>query len=203
MIAYLEGTLLKKRENRVVLLANHIGYEILLPTVVLETIGEKREGDFVFFYIYHHQTERQPRPVLIGFNSEAEKEFFQMLISVEAIGPLKAAQALTIPVETVAAAIEAKDVDSLKQLKGIGTRTAQKIVATLEGKAGHFSQEAAAVTADKGEPHKEIAEQAIAVLVEQLGFKTSEARQMAWDTLAEDKAITTPEILLEAILRKC
>src|SRR6056297_1199927 len=82
MIAYLEGTLLKKRENRVVLLANHIGYEILLPTVVLETIGEKREGDFVFFYIYHHQTERQPRPVLIGFNSEAEKEFFQMLISV-------------------------------------------------------------------------------------------------------------------------
>jgi len=76
MIGYMEGKLLNKEADRILLLANQIGYEVLLPAFVMETMASKTVGDEASFYIYFHQTERQPRPVLIGFNLEAEKEFF-------------------------------------------------------------------------------------------------------------------------------
>ena len=100
MIGYLKGILLKKEEDRVLLLAGHVGYEIFLPAVVMETLGEKEVNDEASFYIYYHQTERQPKPVLIGFNLEVEKAFFQQFISVEDIGPLKALKAFNMPVFT-------------------------------------------------------------------------------------------------------
>ncbi|MFP4446469.1 MAG: Holliday junction branch migration protein RuvA [Desulfosudaceae bacterium] len=202
MIGYLEGTLLKARSDRILLLVNQIGYEILLPAVIMASIAHKKEGEPLFFYIYHHQTERQPLPVLIGFNSEEEKEFFQLLISVEAIGPLKAAQALIMPVEAVAAAIEAGDVDVLKQLKGIGSRTAHKIIATLRGKAARFTRDIVPETGGTGFAADERAELTMKVLVDQLGYKQAEARQMVADVLQENPAIETPEELLDRILKK-
>ena len=76
MIGYLEGTLLKKEDDRILLLVNHVGYEILVPSFVMDTMSGKSLGDSISLYIYYHQTERQPKPILIGFNLEAEKEFF-------------------------------------------------------------------------------------------------------------------------------
>ena len=125
MIAYIQGSLLKKEEDRVLVLANQIGYEVLLPAVVMETLRDKHAGDEVVFHVFYHQTERQPKPTLIGFNLEVEKEFFQRFISVEDIGPLKAVKALSIPVRDIARAIEQTDVKALQRLKGIGNRTAQ------------------------------------------------------------------------------
>ncbi len=202
MIGYLEGTLLKTRSDRILLLVNQVGYEILLPAVVMASIAQKTEGSPLFFYIYHHQTERQPLPILIGFNSEEEKEFFQLLISVEAIGPMKAAQALTIPVGSVAAAIESGDVEALKQLKGVGSRTAHKIVATLRGKAGRFTREVGPDTAAAGLPDDERVELTMNVLVDQLGYKRAEARQMVDEALKTAGSIETPEELLDVILKK-
>ena len=80
MIGYLEGSLLKVSEDRILLLANQVGYEILLPAFVMNTVKSKPIGDKLSLYIYYQQTERQPKPVLIGFNLEAEKEFFQLFI---------------------------------------------------------------------------------------------------------------------------
>ena len=106
MIGYMEGRLLSKEEDAILLLANQVGYEILLPAFVMKTIKGKAVGEDVALYIYHQQTERQPKPVLIGFNQGLEKEFFQLFISVEAIGPLKAVRALTQPMSEIAASIE-------------------------------------------------------------------------------------------------
>jgi Holliday junction DNA helicase RuvA len=117
MIGYLEGKLLKKEDDRILILANQVGYEVLLPAFVMETFRSKAMGDQISLYIYYQQTERQPKPILIGFNLEVEKEFFQHFISVEAIGPLKAVKALSIPARDIARAIESNDVNTLKQLK--------------------------------------------------------------------------------------
>mgnify|MGYP001415205410 FL=1 len=90
MIRYIEGKLLKKEEDRVVVLANGVGYEILLPAIVRKTFASKKageEGEVVKLYVHYHQTERQPKPLLIGFNYEPEKEFFEKFITVEDIGP--------------------------------------------------------------------------------------------------------------------
>ena len=200
MIAYLEGRLLKKDDDRVILLANQVGYEVLLPTFVHQTLHDKSSGDEIAFYIYYHQTERQPKPVLIGFNLEAEKEFFQYFITVEAIGPLKAARALSIAVRDIARAIETNDLERLKQLKGIGLRSAQKIIATLQGKVGKFTLIRETQMPDQPEP-ADFTQPVMDVLVGQLGHKPAEARHLIVMALKRNSTITTPEALFEEVYR--
>ena len=200
MIGYLEGTLLKKDEDRILLLANQIGYEVLLPASVMETMGTKAVGDELSLYVYYQQTERQPKPVLIGFNLEAEKEFFQYFISVEDVGPLKAVKALNIPVSEIAWAIENDDLTRLTGLKGIGKRTAQKIVATLKGKMQKFALISKAEGAEKI-VEDDVAKQVIDVLVSQLGHRLSDANRMVMEALKRDSTVATAEELFEEVYR--
>jgi holliday junction DNA helicase RuvA len=200
MIGYLEGKLLKKDGDRILLLANQVGYEVLLPAVVMETFRSKKVGDEVSLYIYYQQTERQPKPVLIGFNLEVEKEFFQYFISVEDIGPFKAVKAMNISVRDIARAIESKDINTLKQLKGIGDRTARKIIATLEGRMNKFAliREAKEV---KVPVFEDFSKQILDVLVIQLGHKKTDAKKMIAEAMKRNSAIATPEELFEEVYR--
>ena len=201
MIGYLEGKLLRKGDDRILVLANQVGYEVLLPAFVMNTFRAKSVGDTVSIYIYHQQTERQPKPVLIGFNLEVEKEFFQYFISVEAIGALKAVKALDIPVRDIARAIESKNVQKLKQLKGIGDRTARKIIATLEGKMDKF----ALIRKSQKEEIpivEDLFQQVLDVLIGQLGYKIKEAKQMITDAMKRNSNISTPEELFEEVYRE-
>ncbi|MGD8846358.1 MAG: OB-fold domain-containing protein, partial [Desulfobacteraceae bacterium] len=192
MIGYLEGRLLKIEEERILLLVRQVGYEVILPYFVRETLNAKEVGDEVALYIYYHVTERQPKPVLIGFNLEAEKEFFQLFISVEAIGPLKAVKALNIAIRDIANAIELGDVGTLKQLKGIGGRTAQKIVATLQGKVGKFAMIRKTDHTPIAKP-VDISGPVLDVLVNQLGHRPADAKRMVSQALERNADIATPE----------
>lgn len=200
MIGYLEGKLLKKENDRILLLCNQVGYEVMLPVFVMEALQTKTVGDVVSLYIYHQQTERQPKPVLIGFNLEVEKEFFQYFISVEAIGVMKAVKALNIPVREIAIAIESKDVYKLKQLKGIGERTARKIIATLEGKMDKFALIRKTEKTEKPVV-KDFSQQVLDVLVVQLGHRRTDAKGMIAEAMKRNSAISTPEELFEEVYR--
>ena len=200
MIGYLEGKILKKEEDRVLVLANQIGYEVLLPAIVMKSLQNKNIGEEISLYIFFQQTERQPKPVLIGFNLEVEKEFFQHFISVDAIGPLKAVKALNIPVREIATAIESGDINKLAQLKGIGRRTAQKIIATLEGKMG---KSALIRPDDYGEapPVEDFSKQVLDVMIKQLGHRAADARRMIDSALKRNRSITTAEDLFDEVYR--
>jgi Holliday junction DNA helicase RuvA len=201
MIGYLEGRLMKKEQDRILLLVNQVGYEILVPVVVMETLAQKEMGADVALYIYYYQTERQPKPVLIGFNLEAEKAFFQHFISVEAIGPLKAVKALNIAIGDIAHAIESGDVKTLKQLSGIGARTAHKIIASLQGKMKPFAL-MRSEKADAPMPGDEdFIEMVLDVLVSQLGYKNGDARQLIGEAMKRNHAIATAEELFDEIYR--
>jgi Holliday junction DNA helicase RuvA len=166
----------------------------------MKSLQNKNSGDEISLYIFFQQTERQPKPVLIGFNLEIEKEFFQHFISVEAIGPLKAVRALSIPVREIANAIEAGEINKLSQLKGIGRRTAQKIVATLEGKMGKF----ALIRPDDAEavsPDVDFSNLVLDVMVKQLGHKTADARRMVDEALKRNPSISTAEELFDEVYR--
>ncbi len=200
MIGYLEGRLLKLEEERLLLLANQVGYEVLVPAFVRQTLHDKQVGDELALYIYYHQTERQPKPVLIGFNLEAEKEFFQFFITVEAIGPLKAVKALDAPVRDIADAIEAGDLGRLQKLKGIGARSAQKIIASLQGKVSKFAMIRKAET--KAAPRSEdMIQPVMDVLVAQLGHRPADAKRMIADAIQRNEAIRTPEELFDEVYR--
>ena len=204
MISYLEGTLFKKDGDKLVVLAQGVGYEVLLPSIVSQALAGRRsgeDGDRVKLHIFYHQSEHQPKPVLVGFNTEVEKEFFEKFIKVEAIGPTAAVKALTMPVSTIARAIEEKDTATLQRLKGIGKRTADKIVATLQGKVGKF-----ALVRDEQMPAppvepEDLRRQVEEVLVRQLGHTRSEAARMVSEAMAQNTAITSPEELFEEVYR--
>ena len=204
MIAYLEGGLLKKESDRIIIQVQQIGYEVLVPAFMMASLNARALGETISLYIYYHQTERQPKPVLIGFNNEAEREFFERFISVEAIGPLKAVKALNCPVADIAGAIESKNVSFLKQLSGIGERMAQKIVATLQGKMGKFAlirEDMAPAPEAEAESGADLAQQVVEVLTGQLGHRPAEAKQMVDAALRRNPAIATPEALFEEVYR--
>ncbi len=200
MIGYLEGKLLQKEKERILVLANQVGYEILLPAIVMASFNEKAIGDEVALYIYYQQTERQPKPVLIGFNQEVEKEFFQLFLSVAAIGPLKAAKAMTLPVGEIARSIESRDAAALKKLSGLGSRTAQKIIATLEGKLDKFMLDLQP-TQKEPAPGGDFTRQVLEVMTAQLGHRPADARQMIAAALKRKETITTAEALFEEVYR--
>jgi len=204
MIRYIEGKLFKKEEDRIVVLSNGVGYEVLLPAIVRKTFVTKKageEGEMVKLHIYYHQTERQPKPLLIGFNVETEKEFFERFITVEDIGPPTAVKALVLPIPKIAKAIEERDSKTLESLKGIGRRTADKIIATLHGKVGKF-----ALMREADEVHTEVEtidlkKQVEDVLVRDLGHKPGEAQQLVKQALLRNPNISTPEELFEEVYR--
>jgi len=203
MISFLEGKLLRKDENRVVVLANGIGYEILLPSTVRQTYNNKKageDGDQVALHIFYHQSERQPKPMLVGFNFDVEKEFFEKFIKVEDIGPTAAVKALVLPVPEIARAIEERDITTLTRMKGIGKRTAEKIVATLNGKVGKFALMREEMLPGDVEP-EDFKRQVEDVLVKQLGHKRGEASRMVSEALARKPEIASPEELFEDVYR--
>ena len=72
-----------------------------------------------------------PKPILIGFNLEVEKDFFQYFISVEDIGPMKAVKALNVPVREIADAIESGNIQQLTQLNKLEKFVSGKNAGTI------------------------------------------------------------------------
>jgi Holliday junction DNA helicase RuvA len=200
MIAYFEGKLKKVYDDRLVLLVNGIGYDIMVPVYVLNEIKKTTNiNDLLNLYISYNQTERQPKPILVGFKNELDKEFFELFISVEDIGPAAAIKAIIRPVREIARAIEDKDIKTLKQLKGIGERKAEKIVATLKGKTAKYAliPETALPSDIKEDFRKEVE----SVLVSQLGHKLTEARKMIDEAMKKNPSIGSSEELFEEVYR--
>ena len=144
MIASLRGRVRARSEDRVILEAGGVGYEVFLPPVtqraLVDVAGANGDsGAEVALAIHYHATQNQPRPVLIGFTSELDKEFFEKLITVKDVGPLVAARALAAPVGDIAAAIARQDEGYLRRLPGIGPQKAKNIVAQLSSKVAKFA----------------------------------------------------------------
>ena len=207
MIGYLEGTILHFESDGILLLVDNIGYEVLLnPQMVEKVMSQGSDEAIISLYIYYHQTDRQPKPVLIGFDTLEDKEFFQTFITVDAIGPMKAEKAMSRPVGEMARAIEKKDVSFLTGLSGIGKRTAEKIIATLHGKVEKFMA-ATGVSKEVDQEKipvemRDIGQQVADVLVEQLGHSLSSAKRMIKEAFEKNSTISTPEELFDEIFQE-
>ncbi|MGD0657346.1 MAG: Holliday junction branch migration protein RuvA [Syntrophorhabdales bacterium] len=200
MISYLDGTLKKVYSDRVTIGVGGVGYEVLIPAYVMNEIRRTAKvEDPIKLYISFNQTERQPKPVLVGFKVELDKEFFELFITVEDIGPSLAIRALTQPVREIARYIEEKSVKDLRRLKGIGERKAEKIVAALKGKAAKFALiPQVELPPETPEDFKGEVE---GVLVTQLGHKLGEARRMIEEAMKRQPAIASSEELFEEVYR--
>jgi Holliday junction DNA helicase RuvA len=201
MISYLEGELIDTFDDRVTLLVGGIGYDILIPAYLINEIkeDEKKGMKELKLHISYNQTERQPKPVLVGFKHPFDKKFFELFISVEDIGPTAAIKALIRPIGDIARFIEEKNSKALKQLKGIGERKAEKIIATLKGKVAMYAlMPKIEVTAELAEDFRKEVEN---VLITQLGHKLTEAREMIEEAMKRNPRISSSEELFEEVYR--
>jgi len=212
VIATLAGRLRRKLEDRVILECGGLGYEVFLPPIALRqiehvTAGPGEKGSELELVIYYHATRDQPRPVLIGFISDLDKEFFEKLITVKDIGPMVAARALALPVGELAAAIARQDEKFLRALPGIGPQKAKNIVAQLQNKVAKFAlaRAGAAVEPIAAAPvpvdADGLRELVWEIMVKQLGHRPSEASQLITDAFRRRPSIMTPEDLFDEIYR--
>ncbi|MDP2726859.1 MAG: Holliday junction branch migration protein RuvA [Dehalococcoidia bacterium] len=203
MISYLSGRLKRKsrEDQKIVVEVNGVGYDVVLPQFVHRTFDDKEIGSPVELEVYYHVAERQPRPLLIGFNREQERAFFERVLSVEKIGPMKAARALIFSVSAVAQAIEDGDVQFLTRMPEIGERTAQKMVATLRGKVAEW-----ALLRDEGyvsppSPEEDLRQEALDILMG-LGYKRIEAREEVEKAAKRDPGAQTVEELIREVFKR-
>jgi Holliday junction DNA helicase RuvA len=139
-------------------------------------------------------------PRLIGFLTEAEREFFDLFCSVDGIGTRKALRAMLRPVSEIATAIEEKDEKFITSLPGIGAAMAERVVAKLRRKVPKF---ALLVTRQvpESETQPDIVTEAFNALIG-LGHTESEARRLI-DTVIETKTkFKTWDEILNAIYQK-
>jgi holliday junction DNA helicase RuvA len=189
MIALIRGRLRRKHDDRVVIEAAGVGYEVVLPPVVQQSLAGAMASDGdgaaeVALEIHYHATQNQPSPVLIGFHSGLDKEFFEKLITVKDVGPLVAARSLAAPVAEIAAAIARQDEAYLRRLPGIGPQKAKNIVAQLSSKVAKFAlsqpgvaSEGKAAPAPIGMDEDGLRGAVFEILTKQLGHRPSEAAQ--------------------------
>ena len=130
MIAFVNGRLVHKEATYVVIDVNGIGYHIFIS---LATFSKIKDGEACKLFTYFHVKE--DIQALYGFLSEEDKLFFMNLISVSGIGPstgMVMQSSLSTP--ELKSAIVSEDVDAIQKIKGIGAKTAQRVILELKDK---------------------------------------------------------------------
>lgn len=203
MISGITGKVLEKGLNYLVLDLCGLSYEVFIPTCVMQRIDESKACDgkiSLLTYHYYQVDQNKSIPVLIGFLSQVEKDFFEIFITVSGIGPRAALKALNKPISLIAKAIDEGDLVFLKSLPGIGEQRAKEIVAKLQNKVGKFG-----LIKDRGIQEKiaskDISEEALDVLL-QLEYKRSEAIGMIKKVLEINSVVSTTEELLNLVYKQ-
>jgi Holliday junction DNA helicase RuvA len=132
MIAHVNGTVAEKFETTVIVDVGGVGYAIQAAAGDFEAA---KIGDKVKFYTYHHIREQSQE--LFGFSSLTAKRLFEMLITVQGVGPKAALAILSLgTAETVRNAIAMNDSIFIQRASGVGKRTAERVTVDLKDKVG-------------------------------------------------------------------
>lgn len=204
MISRISGRIRQKHANSVLIDVNGISYEILLPGIIMRKIESSIEIDGNITLITYHYLQSDPSrsiPVLIGFENDIEKEFFEKFITVSGVGPKAACRALELPFSAIADAIDRADISVLKSLPGIGEQRAREIIAKLQGKIGKYGliQDKAIIKA--GAVEEDVKKEALQVLI-QLQYSKSEAKTMIEKAVERNPDISSCEELLNEVYRQ-
>lgn len=139
MIHHLNGKLVEKHPTKLILECNGIGYEVKIS---LNTFSQIKSNEAIF--IFTQLIVREDAHLLYGFATKEEREMFLHLISVSGIGPNTAMIMLSsLVTDEIAHAILIEDVKTIQSIKGIGAKTAQRVIIDLKDKVSkiNFSSE--------------------------------------------------------------
>jgi Holliday junction DNA helicase RuvA len=142
MIARIEGKLIKLESETALVQVGDVSYEVMLPGYCISALSDRIGSEIVLCtmeYLEGSPGGGNMIPRMVGFLNSGERDFFTKFIGVKGIGIKKGLKALSMPIGTIASAIEDGDDKMLMSLPAVGKRMAQQIIAELKGKMKDFA----------------------------------------------------------------
>ncbi|MCF8236899.1 MAG: Holliday junction branch migration protein RuvA [Saprospiraceae bacterium] len=193
MIASLRGKVIRRSPTSVIVECSGVGYEVRISLYTASAIEGKEE---VGLTVYHHFS--QDHQALFGFTEEAEKQLFIHLISVSGVGPNTAQLILSYmsPQETEIA-IMSEDLSAFKKVKGVGDKTARRILIDLKDKVRKGMGESHLIPT---QTNNTMEEEALSALLA-LGFPRAQAQKALSRISGSADGPSSVEALIRQALR--
>lgn len=195
MIAFLKGRLAHKDPTHVIIDVNGVGYHV---NISLQTYSEVKDQENIL--LFTHLSIREDAHVLFGFSHESEKKLFQQLVSVNGIGPSTAIVMLSyMNSQELKTAIVQENVAALQSIKGIGGKTAQRVIIELKDKLKKEGWEESQPTVSGGS-HNTLRKEALSALLT-LGLPKAVAEKSVDTVLKKSGNTITLEDLVKQALK--
>ena len=191
MIAHIEGILESKTPTHVVIDVNGVGYMLNISLNTYDSLPSKGK-----LRLFSHLIVREDAHILFGFSEEEERMMFRELINVSGVGASTALMVLSSmkPVE-VAQAVDQSDVNAFKSVKGIGLKSAQRIIVDLKGKLDKIESNSDFLSS-QGNTYKNEALSALVVL----GIDKKKASKTI-DEILKNNDVSSVEELIKMTLK--
>lgn len=192
MIDYIKGNIAEINPTEVILDNNGVGYRILISLQTYEGLNGKQEAK-----VFIHHYLREDEELYYGFSTKDERELFRLLIGVSGIGASTARMMLSsLSSEEIRNAIIAEDLNKIKSIKGIGTKSAQRLILELKDKVVKGEgTESPTLFASGSNP---AADEATTALV-MLGFTKANVNKAVAAVLKEKPSASLEEIIKLAL----
>ncbi len=190
MITHIEGKLVEKNPTDIVIDCNGVGYFI---NVSLHTFSQLPASENI--KVYTHLQVREDAHTLYGFYEKAEREIFRLLVSVSGVGASTARTMLSsLTPEQVKDAVATEDAAVIQSVKGIGTKTAQRVILDLKDKVLKVEGLAGISTSSSNTNKNE----ALSAL-ETLGFARKQSEKVCDKIIKQNPQATAEEIIKQAL----
>lgn len=190
MIAHIRGKLVEKTPTYVVIEANGVGYGL---SITLHTFSTLEESELVMLYTYF--IVRDDAQILYGFSTQAEREMFKLLISVSGVGPSIARTMLSsMTTQEVQQAIASGNVGIIQSVKGIGAKTAQRVIVDLKDKVL-----TTAVTEELSGAKSNTQKIEALSALEVLGFAKKQSEKIIDKILADNPTLSVEQLIKNAL----
>jgi Holliday junction DNA helicase RuvA len=204
VITRISGQLLRVEDDSATLGVEAFEYQVFIAEFSRRQLAPLVSQPVSLHTIYYHDgdpSRGRVTPRLVGFQSEVEREFFEMFCSVDGVGAKKALRAMVRPVQDIAVMIEEQDVKGLSSLPGIGAATGERIIAKLRRKMSKFALLVARQEAYAADVKRDVVEEAFDAL-RTLGHSEADARKLLDGVLQAKRKFPDVEALLHAIYQQ-
>ena len=190
MLDFIRGEIVELTPTTLVLEISGIGFELNISLQSFSQLQDVKSGQ-----VYVHEVIREDAHLLFGFTTKEERDIFRQLISVSGVGANTARMILSsMSSDEVRNAIASENVESLKSIKGIGAKSAQRIIVDLKDKVNKSSD----ISQIFKQVDNTIKEEALSAL-EILGFSRKQGEKVIDKILAGDSSLPVEELIKQAL----
>ena len=194
MIDYIKGAVAELNPAYVVLDNHGVGYMLNISLSTYDVLSRQNSRDGAMLYVY--EAIREDAHLLYGFATKDEREAFMLLISVSGVGPNIARMVLSsMSVDEFSQAVAGNNVALFKSVKGVGGKTAQRIIVDLKDKIKLADDTLLQV---KGQAAGEVFDEALAALV-MLGFSQQASQKALKSLFSSNPALTVESAIKQAL----